>query len=60
MSSCVRTVFVHIQERYSGFDKGIGKKIEDGSATLEELEVNHSHASVFLALYQPVDSFMLV
>ena len=29
-----------LKERYSGFDKGIGKKIEDGEATLEELEVS--------------------
>ena len=28
-----------LQERYKSFDKGIGAKIEKGTATLEELEV---------------------
>lgn len=27
------------QERYSSFSHGIGQKVEDGSATLEEMEV---------------------
>jgi xylose isomerase len=38
-----------VKERYSGFDKGIGKKIEDGDATLEELEeyvVKHGEPEV--------------
>lgn len=28
-----------LQERYASYDSGIGKKIEDGSTSFEELEV---------------------
>ncbi|XP_062506559.1 uncharacterized protein LOC134183111 [Corticium candelabrum] len=38
-----------VKERYSGFDTGIGKKVEDGKATLEELEqyvIEHGEPAV--------------
>ena len=32
---------VYGQERYMSFSHGIGQKVEDGSASLEDLEVRH-------------------
>ncbi|KAL5017455.1 hypothetical protein ScPMuIL_007044 [Solemya velum] len=37
----------HVQTRYSSYEKGIGKKIEENSTSLEELEVTTDKSMVF-------------
>ena len=39
------------QERYSSFKKGLGAKIEKGTATLEECEVRQDNDIIAIQVY---------